>query len=234
VNVLDFEKTMRKLKSMRNPIAVEGMARYGINPNNNYGLSMPTLRSMAKEIGRDHAAALQLWSSGIHDARILASLVDIPEAVTMEQMDDWVKDFDSWDVCDQVCNNLFSLTQFTKQKAFEWSRESREFIKRAGFTLMAQLAIHDKIMENAEFVKFLEIIRDESNDPRNYVRKAVNWALRQIGKRNLELNKAAIQTAEAISEIDAKNAKWIASDAIRELTSGKIIKRLRRREKRLR
>jgi 3-methyladenine DNA glycosylase AlkD len=228
---MDYENAMRKLKTLRDPDAVEGMARYGINPKNNYGISMPKLRSMAKEIGRDHALAQQLWSSGIHDARILASLVDIPEVVTIKQMDNWVKDFDSWDVCDQVCNNLFSATRFTKQKALEWSRESREFTKRAGFTLMAQLAVHDKTRVNAVFAEFLEIIKNEANDPRNYVRKAVNWALRQIGKRNIELNKAAIQTAKMISEKGSKNAKWIASDAIRELTSDKIIEKLNRKEK---
>lgn len=222
---------MRKLKTLRDPTAVKGMARYGINPKNNYGISMPLLRSMAKELGRDHAVAQQLWSSGVHDARILASLVDIPEVVTMKQMDNWVKDFDSWDICDQVCNNLFSATRFSKQKAIEWSRESRDFTKRAGFTLMAQLAVHDKTMRNEEFTKFLEIIKDEADDSRNFVRKAVNWALRQIGKRSVELNKAAIRTAKAISEKDSKNAKWVASDAIRELTSDKIIEKLNRKEK---
>jgi 3-methyladenine DNA glycosylase AlkD len=146
-------------------------------------------------------------------------------------MDNWVKDFDSWDVCDQVCNDLFSASRFSRQKAIEWSRESREFTKRAGFTLMAQLAVHDKTMGNAEFNKFLEIIKNEAADSRNYVRKAINWALRQIGKRKVELNKAAIQTAEVISERDSKNAKWIASDAIRELTSGKIIEKLNCKEK---
>jgi 3-methyladenine DNA glycosylase AlkD len=230
VMIMDYEETMSKLKSLSNPAAVQGMARYGINAKNNYGVSVRQLRSMAKKIGKDHALAQRLWSSGIHDARILASVVDNPEAVTGQQTDSWVGDFDSWDVCDQVCNNLFSATQFAKQKAVEWSRRSGEFVKRAGFVLMADLAVHDKSADTSEFVEFLEIIKGEVCDQRNYVRKAVNWALRQIGKRNLELNKTAIQTAKAISEMDSKNAKWIAFNALQELTSDRIKEKLQRKE----
>jgi 3-methyladenine DNA glycosylase AlkD len=232
--IMDYDQTISKLKTLSNPAAVYGMARYGINPNCNYGVSVRQLRSIAKEIGRDHTLAQRLWSSGIHDARILASMIDNPEAVTEQQMEKWAKDFDSWDVCDQTCSNLFIATRFAKQKAVEWSRRSSEFVKRAGFALMADLATHNKSMEVTEFAEFLEIIKSEANDTRNYVRKAVNWALRQIGKRNLELNTAAIQTAKAISEMDSKNAKWIASDALRELTSDKIKEKLQRREQRSR
>jgi 3-methyladenine DNA glycosylase AlkD len=227
---MDYDQTMRKLKSMRNPASVKGMARYGINPISNYGVSVSKLRSIAKEIGRDHALAQQLWSSGIHDARILASMVDAPKAVTERQMDSWASNFDSWDICDEVCNNLFSATRFANQKAIEWSRKSDEFVKRAGFVLMASLAVHHKTMETEEFLRFLKIIENETSDPRNYVKKAVNWALRQVGKRSPQLNKAAIQTAQVILKADSKSAKWIASNALRELTSGKIKERLHRKD----
>jgi 3-methyladenine DNA glycosylase AlkD len=231
--VMDYEQVMRELKSLRNPVSVRGMARYGINPNSNFGVSVRQLRSIASEIGRDHLLAQRLWSSGIHDARILASMVDDPEAVTEQQMESWVRDFDSWDVCDEVCNNLFSATRFARQKAIEWSRKSEEFIKRAGFVLMVGLAVHDKAMETKEFLRFLKIVESETSDARNYVKKAVNWALRQIGKRSLQLNRAAIQTARVILKADSKNAEWIASDALRELTSEKIKERLHRKDQRI-
>jgi len=157
---------------------------------------MPVLRKMAKEAGKDHKVARELWLSGIHEARIMACLIDEPELVSEEQMETWVKDFDSWDVCDQCCSNLFDMTGFGYQKAIEWSARDEEFVKRAGFVLMAVLAVHDKRSPDTVFQKFLPIIKREAEDNRNYVRKAVNWALRQIGKRNLNLNKEAIKTAK--------------------------------------
>ena len=142
-------------------------------------------------------------------------------------METWVKDFDSWDVCDQVCSNLFDKTPFAYRKAIEWSKREEEFVKRAGFVLMATLSVHDKKADNKKFEQFFPIIKRESNDNRNFVKKAVNWALRQIGKRNLSLNKKAIKTAKEIQKMDSKSARWIASDALRELTSEKIQKRLK-------
>ncbi|MGD0175668.1 MAG: DNA alkylation repair protein [Candidatus Bathyarchaeia archaeon] len=218
---------MKRLKSHSNPEAVKGMARFGINPNNTYGVSIPTLRKIARELGRNHSLSLELWESGIHEARILASMIDIPEKVTATQMDKWVRDFDSWDVCDQTCSNLFDKTKAAYQKAVEWSLRHEEFTKRAGFALMAALAFHDKKAPNAKFLKFLKAITREATDERNFVRKAVNWALRQIGKRNLELNRAAVRTAKQIRKMPSKNARWIASDALRELTSTSVQKRLR-------
>jgi len=212
---------------MPNPKAVEGMARFGINPENAYGVSVPNLRMMAKEIGRNHVLAQQLWSSGIHEARILASMIDVPEKVTEKQMETWVKDFASWDVCDQCCSNLFDKTEFAYQKAVEWSKRNEEFVKRAGFVLMATLSVHDKKANDTEFLKFLPIIERESVDDRNFVKKAVNWALRQIGKRNVDLHKKAIKAAREIQRLDSKSAQWIAADALRELTSPAIQKRLR-------
>jgi len=223
---VELDNVLKKLKSLSDPKAVEGMARFGINPRNTYGVSIPNLRTMAKEIGRNHLLAQQLWSSGIHEARILACMIDSPEMVTEKQMARWVRDIDSWDICDQCCSNLFDKTEFAYRKAVEWSKRNEEFVKRAGFVLVAALAVHDKKAKGEEFLKFLLIIKRESTDERNFVKKAVNWALRQIGKRNMKLNKEAIKTANEIQKIDSKSAKWIASDALRELTSEAVQKRL--------
>lgn len=218
---------LEKLKALSDPKALAGMARYGINPENTYGVSIPNLRKMAKEIGIDHALAQQLWVSGIHEARILASMIDDPKMATEEQLESWVKDFDSWDVCDQCCSNLFERTEFAYQKAIEWSSSDKEFIKRAGFVLMARLAVSDKKAVDIKFEPFLPLIKREAGDNRNFVKKAVNWALRQIGKRNLNLNKKAIEIARGIQQMDSRSAKWIASDAIRELTSQAVQEGLR-------
>jgi 3-methyladenine DNA glycosylase AlkD len=226
---MEYEEILKQLKSLSDPKAVAGMARFGINPKDTYGVSIPVLRKMAKQIGRNHLVAQKLWTSCIHEAQILAGMIDPPEEVTEKQMEKWVKDFDSWDVCDQVCSNLFDKTKFAHKKAIEWSKRREEFVKRAGFVLMATLAVHDKEVGDKEFLKFLPIIKREATDGRNFVKKAVNWALRQIGKRNLSLNKVVIETAKGIQKIDSKAAKWIASDALRELTSEAVKKKLRRK-----
>ena len=219
---MEYKEIIQQLKSLSDPTAVAGMQRFGIQTKNTYGVSIPQLRKMAKQIGRNHTLAQRLWASGIHEARILASMLDDPKVVTEEQMERWVKAFDSWDVCDQCCSNLFDKTRWAYRKAVQWSERNEEFIKRAGFVLMAALAVHDKEMNDREFVKFFSIIRREATDDRNFVKKAVNWALRQIGKRNLNLNGMAIKAAKEIREIDSKAAEWIASDALRELTSQAI------------
>ncbi|MFC1982174.1 DNA alkylation repair protein [Chloroflexota bacterium] len=224
---MQFNDVLIKLESLSDPKAVEGMARFGINPENTFGVSIPNLRKMAKEIGTDRALAQRLWASGIHEARILASMIDNPKTVTEEQMGEWVKDFDSWDVCDQCCINLFKKTKFAYQKAVEWSSNDKEFIKRAGFALMACLAVGDKKADDKQLEMFFPIIEREASDNRNFVKKAVNWALRQIGKRNLILNEKAVETAKKIQGTDSKSAKWVASDAIRELTSQAVLERLR-------
>ena len=224
--VMTGKEIIKKLKSLSNPENVAGMARFGINPEDTLGVSIPTLRKIAKETGKNHALALELWKSGIHEARILAAFVDDPRDVTEEQMERWVKDFDSWDVCDQVCSNLFDRTPYAYDKAMEWSRREAEFIKRAGFVMMAASSVHHKEASDHEFIKFISIIKKEAGDDRNYVRKAVNWALRQIGKRNSVLNKKAIEAAKEIQKLDSKAARWIASDAIRELTSKAVQGRL--------
>jgi 3-methyladenine DNA glycosylase AlkD len=226
---MKYEEVIEHLKAHSSPSAVEGMARFGINPTNTLGVPIPIIRKMAKEIGRDHSLAHELWGTGIHEARILAAMVDNPEEVSPRQMEDWVNDFDSWDVCDQVCSNLFDRTSVAHQKAMEWSSRKEEFVKRAGFALMASLAVHDKNASNSEFQKFLPLIERESTDDRNFVRKAVNWALRQIGKRNATLNRLALKTARQIQETDSRSAKWIAADAIRELTNPKLREKPRRK-----
>lgn len=222
------EQILDRLKELSDPEAVEGMARFGINPENTFGVSIPNLRKLAKKIGRNHELAQQLWSSGFHEARILASMIDDPEEVTEEQMESWVKEFDSWDVCDQCCMNLFDETQFAYQKAFEWSGRKEEFVKRAGFVLMACLAVGDKKAEDSQFEQFFPVIQREAGDGRNFVKKAVNWALRQIGKRNVALNRKAIAAAEEIQKLDSRIARWVASNAIKELTSEAVQKRLRK------
>ncbi|MCJ7771135.1 DNA alkylation repair protein [Candidatus Bathyarchaeota archaeon] len=218
------------MESWADPVAVTGMARFGIASKNTYGVSVQNLRGMAKKIGKDHLLAQKLWSSGIHEGIILASMIDLPEKVTEEQMESWVKDIDSWDICDQCCSNLFSRTRFPYVKAAEWSRRNEEFVKRSSFSLMAALAVHEREVCNERFVGFLETIVRESSDERNFVKKAVNWALLQIGKRNLELNKKAIEASEHIAKKNSRGAKWIASDAYRELTSEYVQKRLHARE----
>ena len=224
---MQYDDFIERLKTLSNPDAVSGMARFGISSENTYGVSLPDLRKIARETGKDHALALRLWASGVHEARILAGMVDRPESVTEAQMESWVKDFDSWDVCDQCCSNLFDKTKFAYKKAAEWTQRKEEFVKRAGFVLMAALAVHDKKAADEEFLKFLPIVKRESTDDRNFVKKAVNWALRQIGKRNLNLNAAAVKVAREIQQIDSRSARWIASDAIRELTSEAVQSRLR-------
>jgi 3-methyladenine DNA glycosylase AlkD len=225
---MKIKEILKRLKSLANPKNVEGMARFGINPKNTLGISVYVLRDMAKEIGKDHKLAQQLWDSGIHEARILAAFVDDPKMVTEQQMEKWVKDFDSWDICDQVCGHLFDKTEFAYKKAFEWSERKDEFVKRAGFVLMATLSVHDKKARDAKFEQFFTPIMKHSIDERNFVKKAVNWALRQIGKRNLALNKRAIKIAERMQKIDSKAARWIASDVLRELKSEKVQKRLKK------
>lgn len=203
------------------------MARFGIDVSAAYGVKVPILRKIKKEIGNNHILALKLWETGIHEARLLASMIDDPKKVTKKQFNNWTKDFNSWDICDQVCGNLFDKTDFVCEKIFEYSKKKNEFEKRTAFALIACLAVHNKEIKDNEFEKFFKIIKRESCDERNFVKKAINWALRQIGKRNIRLNKKAILIAKQIQKIDSKSAKWIANDAIRELTSSQIQKRLK-------
>jgi 3-methyladenine DNA glycosylase AlkD len=227
---MQYNDILKKLETLSNPEAVKGMAMYGITPGRTYSVSIPDLRKIAKETGKNHALAQQLWTSNIRETRILASMIDDPEMVTDEQMDSWVREFDYWEICDQCIMNLFRWTKFAYRKAVEWSSNNEEFVKRAGFVLMACLAVSDKKAGNEQFERFLPIIKREATDNRTCVKKAVSWALRQIGKRNPDLNKKAIETAKEMQQLDSKTAKWNASNALRELTSEVIQKRLQRQK----
>jgi 3-methyladenine DNA glycosylase AlkD len=223
-----IEEVMRELESKGQPGQIEGMARFGITGDKRLGVKVPDMRALAKKIKKDHELALDLWKTGIPDAMIVASMIDDPQLVTEAQMEEWVKDFQSWDVCDQVCMNLFDKTPFAVKKIKEWSHRDEEFVKRGAFALIACVAWHDKTASDDVFIDLLPIIKRESTDDRNFVKKAVNWALRHIGKRNKALNKAALKAAYEIKGIDSKAARWIAADAIRELESAAIQTRLKK------
>jgi 3-methyladenine DNA glycosylase AlkD len=221
-NVLD------ELQSKAKPDQLAGMAKYGMTVERRLGVSVPDMRKLAKELGRDHALALDLWRTGIAEARIVAGMVADPAKLTEGQMEEWVKDIDSWDVCDQVCMNLFEKSQLAWKKIIDWSEREEEFVKRTAFSLIACLAWHDKKASDEKFVELLPVIMREATDERNFVKKAVNWALRNIGKRNVRLNEAAISTAKEMQRLDSKAARWIAADAIRELESDAVQSRLRK------
>lgn len=223
----DLNHLIDRLRSLGNPKALEGMRRYGIQTHKGFGVSVPKLRKFARDVGKNHELALRLWRSGFHDARLLAGMIDIPTKVAESQMEEWASDFDSWDVVDGTCGNLFDKTVFAIAKAHEWARRDEEYVRRAGFVLMAELAVHDKKARDRTFLDFLPVICAGALDERNFVKKAVNWALRQIGKRNRRLNKAAIATGNRIRKIDSRSARWVASDALRELSSAKIRERLK-------
>ena len=221
---------LEQLHTLADESNLPGMARFGIETSSGrLGISVPHLRMIAKETGKDHELALALWDTAIPEARILASMIDDPSRVTSSQMNAWVRDFNSWDICDQVCSNLFDKTPFAWEKIREWAMDDSEFIRRAGYAMIACLTVHDKSAPDESFTAFFPTITAGATDPRNFVRKAVNWAVRSIGKRNPALNKAAIALSEEILTIDNKTARWISRDALRELTSDKVQARLRKK-----
>jgi 3-methyladenine DNA glycosylase AlkD len=209
------------LRAQANPKNVAGMARYGISATGTLGVPVAEIRRLAKQAGRSHELAAELWATGIHEARILASIVEDPARVTRRQMNRWARDFDSWDVCDQACQNLFRYTPLAWTMAAEWAGARGEFVRRAAFALMACLAVKAKQAPDEDFEALLPLIAGAATDERNLVKKAVNWALRAIGKRNPHLRSAAIAAAENIRAIDSPAARWIASDALRELRARK-------------
>lgn len=221
------QQILNELRRNAKPENLPGMARYGINVSTALGLSMPTIRQYARQYKRNHELALALWDLNVHELRILAALVDDPKQLTPEQMEDWVKDFDSWDLCDQVCSSLFQKSPYAFPKIREWVQREEEFVKRAGFVLITAMTVHHKKAPDAIFLDFLPLIEEGAGDERNFVKKAVNWALRQIGKRNMRLHEAAIATGERLLEQDSKSARWIARDALRELENEKIISRIK-------
>lgn len=211
------EQVIATLKLYEDAQAVQRMARFGINTDQAWGISIPTLRTLARANGKDQTLAFALWDSCIHEARILASMVAEPQLVTPQLMDRWVNDVDSWDVCDQVCGNLFDKTPFAYQKAMQWCHEEKEFVRRAGFVMMAELAVHDKEAPDEAFIPFFSLIKQYAWDERNFVKKAVSWALRQMGKRNKHLCAIALECANELEGMGSQAAKWIAKDALREL-----------------
>ena len=222
----DVEEVIEELRAKVKPGALEGMARFGISVEGRLGVAVPDMRGMAKRLGKGHGLALELWRTGIAEARILASMIDEPTKLTEAQMEGWVKDFDSWDVCDQVCMNLFDKSPLAWKKVIDWSEREEEFVRRAAFSLIAYLAWHDKKAADERFIELLPVILKAATDERNFVKKAVNWALRHIGKKNKNLNRVALETAREIQKIDSRAARWIAAEAIRELESEAIRKRL--------
>ena len=221
------DQVLAELRSVADPTRLPGMMKVGINVDRALGVSIPNLRKLGRRHRTHHALALALWETKVHEARILASMVDDPGLVSREQMEDWVADFDSWDLCDQVCSNLFDATPFAVEKARQWTRRPEEYVKRAGFTLIAALAVHDHSSPDRAFTAWFPAIRRGASDERNYVKKAVNWALRGIGKRNLALNAAAIAEAKVLAASEHRSARWIARDALRELQSDAVQERLR-------
>jgi 3-methyladenine DNA glycosylase AlkD len=222
------DEVLRRLCALGNPANVAGMAHFGILPDKAFGVRAPAIKKMARELGRNHRLAGELWVTGYREARALAAMIDEPERVTEAQAERWVRQFNSWDICDGCCLYLFAYLPFAWRKVFEWSLRKREYEKRAAFSLIAVLSVHDKTAPMEKFLKFLPVIKREANDGRNFVKKAVNWALRQIGKQNLSLNRAAIRTAREIRKLGTPSARWIAADALRELTSPAVQTRLRR------
>jgi 3-methyladenine DNA glycosylase AlkD len=227
---MTVDEIIKKLESLGTPENVAGMARFGIVTKKAFGVFAPNLKLLAKEIRKQtkdrHALALELWQTEIHEARAIAYLIDDPKEVTAKQMDLWAADFDNWAVCDGTCGHLFCKTSLAYEKVFAWSEREEEFVKRAGICLMAWLAVHDKKADDEKIAKFLPILEQKSGDERNFIKKAVNWSLRQIGKRSLFLNKLAIEAAERIKLQNTKSARWIASDALRELQNETIQERL--------
>jgi 3-methyladenine DNA glycosylase AlkD len=206
---------LRKLGSEKNRA---GMARFGINTGRAFGVSIAAIRPLARRYRRNHELAAALWASGYHEARLLAALIDDPKQVTSKQMDAWAADFDSWDLCDQACLKLFVKTPFVDQKIPRWAKDKREFVRRAGFALLASQAVHGKDVPDSVFREHLKLIDAASTDERNFVRKAVNWALRQVGKRSASLHKPALALAKRLAASPDKTARWIGKDAVKELT----------------
>ena len=223
------DEVMEQLKSKAKIDQLQGMPRFAIVGDQRLGVSVPDMRKIAKDIGKDHQLALDLWETGVPEGMIVAGMIAEPEKLTEQQMENWVVDINSWDICDQVCMNLFEKTPLAEKKIYEWSLREEEFVKRASYALIACLAWHDKEANNEAFTQYFPVIVDGATDERNFVKKAVNWALRNIGKRNQALNKEAIEVAKEIQGIDSKSARWIASNAIRELENEKVQERLRKK-----
>lgn len=227
---MDKDEVLKWLERKGTRRYVEGMARYGIQTNKRvFGVSVGTMQSLAKQLGKDHALATELWKSGCYEGQMLAALIDDPKRVTRSQMNAWAADFDNWAICDTACFHLFDRTPFAWEKARQWPTSRREFVKRAAFALMASLTLHDKSAPDSQFLALLPLIEEGAHDERNFVKKAVNWALRSIGKRSLTLNAAAIASAKRLALSEQASCRWVGKDALRELAGPKVQSRLARR-----
>lgn len=215
------KSVLAELKKQGSEYNRQGMARFGINVQKAFGVNVPVMRAIAKKIGKDHELAIKLWDSGNHEARHVATMIADPKLTTKALVNKWAKDFNSWDIVDGACSNLLHKTDFAYELIPKWSKRKEEFVRRTAFSLIAYLAVHDKKRNDVEFLQFLPLIKKYSTDERNFVRKAVNWSLRQIGKRSFFLREEAVKCAEEIKAIDSKSARWIASDALRELNNPK-------------
>ena len=222
----DVEDVLARLRAVADPSRLAGMARYGIGTDSAYGVTVAELRAVARELGRDHDLAAALWDSGVHEARILASLVDDAALVDDGQFERWAAGFASWDLCDQVCQNLFRYAPPAWRKAVEWTRRPELFVKRAGFSLMAGLAVAEKRTDDGRFAALLEPLAAGADDDRPLVRKGASWALRAIGKRTPGLHAAAVETAARLHDSRAPGARWVGTDALRELRSEAVQRRL--------
>lgn len=222
------DEVINSLKEKGDAAKRAGMSRYGMSIEKRLGVSVPEMRKIAKGIGRDHALASGLWDTGIAEAMIVASMIAVPDELTADQMEVWVADIDSWDVCDQVCMNLFEKTPMAWEKIVEWSDRGEEFVKRAGYALIACLAWHNKEAEDEAFLKLLPIVEKGATDERNFVKKAVSWALRNIGKRNTELHEAVLGTAASLGSMESRSARWIAAQTIRDLGSEATQRKLKK------
>ncbi len=225
----EIVEELRNQGSERN---LAGMARFGINTDRAVGMSIPPLRAMGKLLGRNHDRALALWDTGWHEARLLAVFTDEVKKVTPAQMESWSADFNSWDITDQCCSNLFIRTPFAMEKVHAWAGREEEFVRRAAFAMIASLAVHSRSMADDDFRALFPLIAASADDERNFVKKAVNWSLRQIGKRNLALHRDAVAFAEELAEGASRASRWIASDALRELQKAETIDRIRAKETR--
>ncbi len=226
--MLSKEQIIDQLRAKARPDQLPGMARYGIKIEHRLGVQIPEIRRIARETGKNHQLALDLWRTGIAEARILAGMIDEPEKLTEQQMNDWVNDIDSWDIGDQTCMNLFEKTSLAWKKIRDWSQQPEEFVKRTAFGLLACLAWHDKVAADDEFTALFPVIAQGSQDERNSIKKAVSWALRNIGKRNQHLNKEALALALKIRQTDTRASKWVANDVTRELQSESVQNRLKK------
>jgi 3-methyladenine DNA glycosylase AlkD len=225
---IDAQEVVATLRGMAKKSVKDGMARFAIPSDNAFGVTVGEMRALAKKLGRNHQLALDLWKTGWYEARMTACFVDDPILVTPAQMDRWCNDFDSWAIVDSACFHLFDRTPYAWDKVNAWAGRKKEFVKRAAFALIASLSVHDKKADDALFADALKLIEQASDDDRNFVKKAVNWALRCIGKRSRALNAAAVAVSERLAASTDSTPRWIGKDALRELQSASVARRLKR------